>query len=140
VGVYASVANFEDWIKRRVPAAAFYASAASINPSPGPAERRPAGLMTSGPPLSPLQESLPPLGSPAQIVAAAFGSLVPTGSSVSLAGFGLVRPQPIQGQHAGPSSNQLLEIGIPVVDRANCVQILSRHYGAAISRVIDAAM
>jgi secreted trypsin-like serine protease len=82
-----------------------------------------------------------PARSPAQLLtgAAAVESLTPSGTSVSVAGFGLISPQPVQGQHTGAASNELLEVGFPLVDRDSCTRILAKHYGNTISRVIDAA-
>jgi hypothetical protein len=82
-----------------------------------------------------------PAQSPAQLLtgAAAVDSLAPSGTSVSVAGFGLVSPQPVEGQHTGAASNELLEVGFPLVDRDSCTRILAKHYGNTISRVIDAS-
>jgi len=57
----------------------------------------------------------------------------------AVAGFGLTKPQPIEGPHDGPLSNQLLQADLPVVARATCLQILQKHYGDRITRVIDEA-
>jgi hypothetical protein len=74
---------------------------------------------------------------PAQTLIA--GALPGSPGLASVAGFGLTKPQPIEGPHDGPLSDQLLQIDIPIVARASCAQILSKHYGDAISKVIDDA-
>jgi Trypsin/Domain of unknown function (DUF4384) len=67
------------------------------------------------------------------------GSLPGTPGAASVAGFGLTKAQPIEGQHSGPLSNQLLQVDIPIVARTSCTQILAKHYGNGISQVIDDA-
>ncbi len=74
--------------------------------------------------------------SPAQTL---IGGTLPSPAMAAVAGFGLTKPQPIEGPHQGPLSNQLLQVDIPIVARASCAQILAKRYGNSIVQVIDDA-
>jgi len=80
-------------------------------------------------------------GSPAQTLVSQRSaiSLLPPGRVSSVAGFGLSRPQPIQGPQSGSASDRLLEVDLPVVERSECHRILSRHYRFQLSDFVDAA-
>jgi len=82
------------------------------------------------------------LQSPARAPAQALiGGTPPTSSPpmVSVAGFGLTKPQPIKGAQSGGSSNHLLQADLPVVSNETCAQILSRHFGRDIAQVLGGA-
>ncbi|HEY6257112.1 MAG TPA: trypsin-like serine protease [Xanthobacteraceae bacterium] len=66
------------------------------------------------------------------------GQLESAGAASLVAGFGYTRPQPVQGEHIGPGSDQLLQVQLPIVDRATCTRILGKFYDSA-ARFIDEA-
>jgi hypothetical protein len=58
-----------------------------------------------------------------------------SGVLTHVAGFGITTVQPINGPHSGPASDQLMEVGLPLVERSQCKSILGRiraEFGAAV--------
>jgi secreted trypsin-like serine protease len=86
-----------------------------------------------------LQLDISAVSPPQTLIGAA--PVVAAGTAASLAGFGLTERQSIQGPHRGALSDQLMQVDIPVVARASCVQILNKIYGDSITaQVVDDAV
>lgn len=70
----------------------------------------------------------------------AMAALYRPGMPGAIAGFGLTETQPVEGPHAGSTSEQLLQTELPLVDRGACGRIIDRVYKSdAVSRLLDVA-
>lgn len=61
--------------------------------------------------------------------------LLRSGTTTTLARFGLTAIQPISGEHTGAISDRLLQVDLPVVERPTCARLLARTFNAPASQM-----